>query len=360
MKFFLALFFACLACLTTFTATSQATVCVPQYRMVTYGEWGSGAFEPTSFAAAVKNMQTRGINALILPVVWKQYNEYSTLIRRHQTSATDKNLSNAILVAHRAGMRTILKPYVDVQEGGFRGRIKPNSVSAWFNSYREFQRYYAQFGQKYGVDGIIIGSEMTSMQHYATEWKRTVATVRSSFKGWVSYQSNWGETNPRKRNKDRVTWWKSVDAISFSAYFPMSRKARPAYKDFLRGWKYFKRMNGVEENWMQYVFTLNKRYNRPILFAELGYRPRTGSSIWSQPWMSDDALTKTQIYTKGQADAYRAALVTWRSHRNVVRGIGWWYVNRRILHPTRSNHGEDHSPSSSSLAVLSDYYRRGW
>ena len=54
---------------------------------------------------------------------------------------------------HSQGLRVMLRPYVDVKDGSWRGQIPiPSNVSAWFAGYTAFMEHYFDLAKAHQVD----------------------------------------------------------------------------------------------------------------------------------------------------------------------------------------------------------------
>ena len=318
---------------------------VPFGRAVTIASWGPTAYEPAKVAAKLRNLKKRQhVDTITLIVVWNQPNSTSVDIAPGPEAEPDANVVAAIRAARRLHMRVILRPYIDPLDGVWRGQIQPTSVSAWFKSYNAFILHYATIAQKQHADGFVVGSELATMAKQASQWRSLIRRVRSRFSGFLTYQANWGgeETN--------VTWWDALDAISISAYYPIAAAPGASVDTLVAGWFHLIDRDRGEHRWFATIEYLHNRYDRPVMFGEIGYRPVPEAAI--QPWNVELTGSDPSV----QANAYDAAFRVWY-RVPWFRGMSWWYVA-----PDQSlvagRPGELHQPGPAALRVLARWYAK--
>jgi len=314
-------------------ASSARAATVPYQRGMTFADWGHDSYQPKPTVRALKRLRKLGVDTVTILAVWTQSNPRSADIAPHGVAVQDKRLIAAVRAAKRLHMRVILRPYIDLLDGNWRGQIKPTDVSAWFASYDRFILRYAKLAQRLGVDGFCVGSEMGSMtKKYPNQWRALVAAVRQRFSGFVIYQANWGD------EVRQITWWDAVDAISISGYYELAQSFGYSAEDLVASW-------GSTYDELQ---ALSATWHRPIMFGEIGYRSVEGSAI--HPW---DPTTHLPRDPRDQAISYQAAFRVW--YRSpFFRGFEWWYSSPRTA--LASQPGGDHMPAAPARAVLSDWY----
>jgi hypothetical protein len=112
-----------------------------------------------------------------------------------RTPAPDR-LAVFLEEARRSGLRTTLRPLLD-QENletvdllGWRGALSPADRSLWFSSYTEFLVPYLRLAQSSGVDTVVIGAELTTLQD-DRGWASVAETARRHYGGQLGYSANW-------------------------------------------------------------------------------------------------------------------------------------------------------------------------
>ena len=138
-----------------------------------------------------------------------------------------------------------------------------------------------------------------------------------------------------------------MDVISLSAYYPLSDQTQYSVRDLIAGWRSTPR---TPRTWFAEVKALNRRFRRPVMFGEIGYRPVAGSA--QRPW---DIALQGPRSPLAQSRAYEAAFRVWY-RVGWFRGFHWWYVHPKDR-PNLSARGADHAPLSRALKVLARYHR---
>jgi hypothetical protein len=315
---------------------------VPFQRGVTVGEWGPTAYQPATMKKSFKRLRKLHVNTVTLFVVYMQRDGSSNSVGPGSETVSTGHLVKAIRLAKAAGLRVILRPYVDRDDAGWRGDITPASVDGWFASYSSFVLKYAKLAQKQRVSGFVVGSELVSMSGLADRWRGLTAGVRGAFRGFVSYQANWDEAV-------HVTWWDAVDAISISGYYPLSAEPDPTVATLAGGWKGFVESDGKVQNWFGQVDALRTHFGKPVFFGEIGYRPVTGTA--GRPWSTDRFGS---FSSTAQVNPYEAAFQVWY-RVPWFRGFEWWIVPPQ-KRPVSQTSSAGHEPLPAALQVLKRYY----
>ncbi len=212
---------------------------------------------------------------------------------------TDTGIAVTTRLAHRVGIKVLLNPHLWLRDGEWRGRIRMRNESdwkQWFKDYTVYINHYAELAQREGVDLLCVGTELKGTSARGRDWRAVIEQVRRRYHGPILYAANWdGEA-------DSVSFWDALNAIGLQAYFPLAPGASPALEELKGGWQ------GVVPPLAEF----SARWNRPIIFTEVGYksceraaeRPwewePTGpvdlalqarcyealfATVWSEPWL---------------------------------------------------------------------------
>jgi len=188
---------------------------------------------------------------------------------------------NSILIYYKAikekcdkyGIKIMLKPHIWLQSrenGKWRSDIKMESEedwNTWFENYNETILKYAELAEKLQLEQFCIGTELeTTVYEKPDQWKALIKRVRATYKGKLTYAANWD-----KEYKE-VHFWDELDYIGIQAYFPISTKDDPTLFDLENFWR-----KHAEE-----IALVSSKFNKPILFTELGYKSIQGTS--KKPW----------------------------------------------------------------------------
>jgi hypothetical protein len=212
---------------------------------------------------------------------------------------TPEALSDLIRYAKGKGLRVILMPIVllDAPRGNeWRGTLKPESWSEWFESYREILTHFAWIAQGSGVDVFVVGSELVSSETRTDEWKRTIAKVRETFKGYLTYSSNWDHYTA-------VSFWDQLDLIGMNSYWKLGADSSVSVEEIGKRWK------EIQAGLLPFV----EKTGKPLLFLEVGWCSMSNAA--HEPW---DYTTGDPIDLELQARLYEGFFRTW--HGNPLLG----------------------------------------
>ncbi|MBU0700485.1 hypothetical protein KKE26_04210, partial [bacterium] len=269
---------------------------------VSYTSWWYDSYNSQDSDTSIENLGTTGTKWVSLLVTWYQDTNVSTTIYRDtQRTPDDAGLIRAINKIHSLGMKVMLKPHVDIKDDTWRGAIEPSDWNAWFGSYTDFINYYADFAQNNGVEQLCIGCELEKTVSHETEWRKVIEGVRSRFTKPITYAANWD-------GYDKVNFWDVLDYAGVDAYYPLTDKDNPTIPELMEGCN---KWAGSLTLWQQTI-------NKPVIFAEIGYRSIDG--VNKHPWEWTGTGT---IDLQEQADCYESAFqVFWG--KPWFYGMYWW------------------------------------
>ena len=234
---------------------------------------------------------------------WHQHGARSATIAASADTPTDAALEHIVSAAHRAGLKVLLKPLLDLAgaEPGYRGTIRPADPAAWFASYTAFIGHYADLAARLNVAEFAVGTELAGVSGDRAGWLRVIEAVRLRYHGRLLYAANFDEYR-------QVGFWHAVDLIGIDAYFKLSDRPTTDVDGLRRAWAPI-----VRE-----LADLAARTGRSVLFTEAGYTSRRGST--TAPWDWTTGSTPDQAE---QAAAYQA-LLAGLSDQPWWAGVFWW------------------------------------
>jgi len=225
------------------------------------------------------------------------------------TTLYKKNLINEIKQLHKKGFTVMLKPHVWV--GGikfnpenWRNKIdysNPGERASWFHNYENFIIKQAMIAEDNEVEIFVIGTELVKLAKYDKEWKKIIKQVRDVYSGKITYAA---EGN----NAFKIEFWDGLDFIGLDVYFQLTNKINPELKDLEEGWK------KNEEK----IRLLSEKYNKKIIFTEIGYKSVIGTAVRPWEWNGDQEVSQLQ-----QAHAFEAMYRTF-SNKEYIEGIYIW------------------------------------
>ncbi|HEV2104625.1 MAG TPA: hypothetical protein VGU27_02765, partial [Candidatus Eisenbacteria bacterium] len=270
-------------------------------RGITLAAWSRDGYASPAADSAIAGLAATGANTMVLIVTAYQAGTDDTLRAGDPRTPSPAALAHAIAVARARGLRVVLKPHVDLDDGRWRGLIAPTDPARWFVSYRAFLLPLAVLAESTGCAGFVVGTELAGTVASEAEWRATLRAVRAAFPGTVTYAASWDETT-------RIPFWDALDAVGVDAYFPVAVRPDAGRLDDLAGW----------QPWLERLRELHARAGRPLLLTEIGYRSLAGAG--ERPY--DGTAT-------GRPDAAEQASLYWAALQAVARegwieGVCWW------------------------------------
>ncbi|MCX5646197.1 MAG: hypothetical protein NTZ17_16175 [Phycisphaerae bacterium] len=271
---------------------------------VSYTAWQPTAMLTEDSDHSLTKAREVGCNWIALCVWWFQDNVNSTTIEPDYTrySATPESVVEAIKQCHEQGMKVMLKPSVDCQDGVWRGEINPSNE--WFSAYQKFIAFWGQIAKEQEVELFCIGSELEKTVSWSFSWGTIIQRTRAYYGGPLVYAANHG-------GEKNVGWWNDLDYIGVSAYYPLTDKNDPTLDELKRAWT--NRADSIE-NWLNSDWAGKK-----IIFVEAGYQSVDGTN--RTPWYTD-ASSRAMDFQE-QAECYEALLSVCRQ-RSWWLGAFWW------------------------------------
>lgn len=183
----------------------------------------------------------------------------------------------------------MVKPHIWISHGEFTGHLAMKNEIEWQQlekSYESFILTYAKAAQVLNAEILCIGTELEQfVVNRPYFWEQLIAKIRAVYKGKLTYAANWDEFS-------RVPFWHLLDYIGVDAYFPVSDKKTPTVTDYEIGWKEPKNS----------IMAVQKKYNKPILFTEFGYRSTDYAGL--KPW--DSSSGKNTVNLIAQTNGLQA------------------------------------------------------
>ncbi len=283
--------------------------------------YGADPYKIANQREAIASWKATGANAIAFAPRWFMDAPTSNAIVPDAAlgSPSDESFIAAIDEAHRQGLRVMLRPYLDVKDGSWRAYITPSNADAWFASYKAFIGHYLDMAKAHGVEEFTLGVEMLNMTEpqYDSYWVGMIADARTRFPGLLTYSANWGKKG--RVEYAQINWWDKLDYIGISAYFPLYEWDNASLEQLVAGWTTYTDHWGDTYHWMDEIKAVHDRFNKDIVFTEIGFGSYVNSPArWDQP-------EKTFAVDVGvQQRAVDATMQVW-STVPWFRGIYWWH-----------------------------------
>jgi len=181
---------------------------------------------------------------------------------------TPDALGDLIKYAKGKGLRVILMPIVllDAPQGNqWRGTIQPESWPDWWDSYRHMLEHFCYIAQGNGVDLFVVGSELITTETNLDEWTKTIADVRSIYKGNLTYSGNWDRY-------EVVSFWDQLDLIGMNSYWTLGSDRNV-------------RLPQIEHRWHEIqssVLGFAAKMHKPLILLEVGWCSLANAA--DEPW----------------------------------------------------------------------------
>lgn len=261
---------------------------------------------------------------------------YGLNIPKRIGSETDESIIHSLVKAKFLSLKTLLKPQIWLS-GSWPGEINMTNEADWelfLSKYERWILHYAFLAARYDVDLLSLGVEMhkVTAQH-PSFWRDLATKVRFIYSGKITYSANW------YREFEEVQFWDVLDYASINCYYPLSQDDEPSKTDLKQ------RFEAVFDK----IDQVAKRYHKPLLFTEIGFRSS------SKPWKSPHSSPQGNAYRPDQqALCYEAICEVLKTKD--YGGIYWWkwpsfleYARRRPLSFTPYG-----KPAAS---VIEDYFK---
>ncbi len=219
------------------------------------------------YKQAVDEIAAFGVDTVQFMVpIWQENGSSETVQLHAQRTPSMTQLAALIAHARARGLRTAVMPVLLLlvpEDREWRGNIHPASWENWFKSYGEAIVQIIDTAQDAKADLAYVGAELISAQKHADKWEKLIATVRSRFRGSLTYSCNWD-------NFEAVPFWSKLDLLAMNSYWAFSKGTTP---------------EALEEAWKpirQKVEEFSKKADRPLLFSEVAYH--SVSNAADEPW----------------------------------------------------------------------------
>lgn len=275
--------------------------------------WGwcakSGDYQSADSEKSMERLASNGLDWICITVnVWQETFASTLIFSLFGMTQTDSDIEFAVKKAKSLGLKVCLKPVVDCLDRAWRARIdfpheNPEYWDKWFRSYTHFCLHYAKLAEKLGCEMLCTGCEMAGMDKQSDRCRTLISMVRKEYSGLIMHNVNHGD-------ETRFDWLDAVDVVGISAYYPCSDATDRSLDRMKKGF----------ESHLSDLEACHKKYNKPVMFAEIGVRNEQGCTKY--PW--DFHYRMNLPSDEGeQADFYEAAMSV-TMDKDWFAGYFWW------------------------------------
>ena len=283
------------------------------YKGITHVSWSNGEYSSSTGTSAQDALAATGANWV--GVLVTQYMATRTSNTISTPTPSDTDVVAAIQELHARGLKVMLKPHVDVQDGTWRGQIAPSDVAAWFQSFTAFITHYAQLAQDNHVEMLCFGTEYASMSGSSNQasWTAVITAIRGIYTGPLAYAANATFSTDEFKS---VSFWDQVDVIGLDAYFSLTNHSDPTVAELVAAWS--SNLNG--ENILGDIENFSNAHpGKPLIFTEIGYRSAAGTNTRPYDFSFSAPADNTE-----QQNCYEAMYEVWSAQSSWMKGNFWW------------------------------------
>ena len=229
---------------------------------------------------------------------------------------TDAAVVAAITEFHNRGLKVMLKPHVDSEDGAWRGTFQPSNPTAWFSSFQTFIVHYATLARDNNVEMLCFGTEYTKLSGttFQSDWAAVIAAIRNAgYTGLLAYAANATFAGDEFTS---VSFWDQVDVIGLDAYFPLTSKTDPTITQLIAAWSSNKNGENVVADVQNFA---NAHPGKPVIFTEIGYRSVAGANTAPYDFTLAGAVDPIE-----QENCYEAMYEVWSQENSLMKGNLWW------------------------------------
>lgn len=273
-----------------------------------------GTYGTDASAASLKNARDLGVEWVsIMPFGFKRGDEPL----RTGGWENDDAVKATIAQAHALHMKVLLKPHV-----WLRGQ------SLDTDDYEQFIVHLAELARDTNADALCIGNELKLSAKDDARWRAIIKHVRETYRGPITYGANFDEVFD-------VPFWDAVDWIGVSGYFPLVDAPSPDRASLVQAWQPIATK----------LEALSIRYQRPVLFTEIGYRSADGAA-WRQWEIPRDA----PLNLDAQRVAYEAFFETLWPRPWVLGAYPWkWFSYPNHTHAQSNDYEFENKPAADVI-----------
>lgn len=290
--------------------------------------------------AAVDKIAATGADTILLdlPIYQRDASSNSVHPDGGGTISLDK-LGKLIDYSRSKKLRVGIDPILLLEQPGaneWRGIIKPPSWAEWFESYRDMIDKVADLSEAHDVELLVVGSELVSAEDPAhlDEWTTTIKSVRSRFKGKLTYCANW----------DRyqfTPFWDQLDLIGMNSYWSLGKDEKVSVEQIDQNWK------PVHETLDKFAATSKK----PVILLEMGWSSLANAA--REPWNYTGADVPADPDL--QRRLYQSFFDTWYGDPKLAGFMVWeWPAGP----PAERGYTPEGKPAEAVLR--SNFARKGW
>ncbi|OOM17227.1 hypothetical protein CLSAB_19470 [Clostridium saccharobutylicum] len=236
------------------------------YKGICVRNWITGAFSSQYYKDKIDEcIEKLNIDSVsIVPNTYQQ-NQTATNVE-YRTPVSIDETRDFINYCKSKNLKIMLKPQVESDDGVWRATYNPSDVNLWFISYKTMILKWAQLAEDTKCEMFSIGSEYRSLtnDNYKQNWEDIINAVRSVYSGIILYASSCNATLGDEY--ETLSFWDLVDVIGLDNYLMPTTNTETPLEDY----DILMQNNYQNQNIIQPIDFLAKKYNKPVIFSEYG------------------------------------------------------------------------------------------
>jgi hypothetical protein len=259
---------------------------------------------------------------------------------------SDAGIRSCVSMARKQGLKVLLKPQVWIR-GSWVGSVDYNTEEQWQNwesSYRKYMDIFIKVAVEEKIELFCIGTEFDiAAQKRPLFWKKLISDIRKDFKGKLVYSSNWD-------NYQKIPFWKELDYIGISGYYPLNDMALPSVALLENKWK--KQKNQFKK--------FSNKMGKQILFTEYGYLSTDYCA--SKTWELEAKMKDLNVNEQCQANALEALYKSLWNEPYFAGGFLWKWFPSMPQDPNRrkgslERRAKEYDPQNKlAESIIKKYY----
>lgn len=251
---------------------------------------------------------------------------------------SDEGIIETVKLAEQQNIKTLLKPHLWIRDS-WPGEVSmhtANDWKLWFANYKKFILHYAELAEAQRIEIFCIGTELSKTTIYDQEWRLLIQEIRKIYSGKLTYAANFHD------EYEHIKFWDALDYIGIQAYFSLSQNNNPSAEELTASWN----------THLQSIEKIHTRFQKPVLFTEIGYRSTQDAAI--EPWKWPQENRNAASSEETQAACYKAFFnAAWK--KEWLAGVYFWKWYPQGGHSLKEI---DFTPQGKSAEkILFDYFR---
>ncbi|HEY9878919.1 MAG TPA: Calx-beta domain-containing protein, partial [Leptolyngbyaceae cyanobacterium] len=284
-----------------------------------YSSWWNGTYANAESPQALAQLKGVGADTATITSTYYLTGLKSSNIFATNNTESLANVEKAVSDAKSNGLSVWLKPHLDLTGGEFRGLLDPTDRTTFFSNYKKIILDYARLGQKYGVEALVLGTELNGVTKETDKaaWLDIISSVKQVYSGKLTYAANWDAPN-------KIPFVSQLDMIGVDAYYPLTQNNNASVDQLVSAWtstpedSFVKQLTGGQSivDWLEGI---SKSTGKPIVFTEVGFRSADGNAAAPYAFWGQNTVDFTE-----QSRLYEAFFKVFGGSASQAGDVSWF------------------------------------